>query len=140
MNRTFFAFSVAALFASNAAFAGAPFVSNVRVGSPGFVAVQQYDRWDDRSANINERESEIRNRIDRGISDGRITRQEAHRLYDELSQIEARERAARGNGRIGGRESREINDDLDRLAEDVRHQMRDDQRREDQRRDDQRRH
>ena len=135
MNRTFFAFSVAALFASNAAFAGTAFVSsNVRVASPGFVAVQQYDRWDDRSANINERESRIRERIDRGISDGRITRQEAHRLYDELSQIEAKERAARANGRIGGRESREINDDLDRLAEDVRHEMRDDQRRDDQRR------
>ena len=139
MKRQLFALTTATLLASGAAFAAAG-MSAVPIGSHGFVTVQQNDRSEDRSANINERESEIRNRIDRGISDGRITRQEAHRLYDELSQIEARERAARGHGRIGGRESREINDDLDRLAEDVRHQMRDDQRREDQRRDDQRRH
>ncbi|HSD00050.1 MAG TPA: hypothetical protein VLI21_14180, partial [Casimicrobiaceae bacterium] len=127
-----FALTTATVLASGAAFAAG--MSTVPIGSHDFVNVQQNDRSEDRSANINERESGLRNRIDRGISDGRITRHEAHRLYDELSQIEAKERAARANGRIGGRESREINDDLDRLAEDVRHQIRDDQRRDDRRR------
>ena len=132
MKRQLFALTAATLLASGVAIAGG--MNAVPGVSPGFIAVQQSDRSEERSANINERESQIRNRIERGISDGRITRQEAHRLYDELSQIEAKERAARANGRIGGRENREINDDLDRLAEDVRHQLRDDQRRDDQRR------
>ena len=129
MNRTFFAFSVAALFASNAAFAGTAFVSsNVRVASPGFVAVQQYDRWDDRSANINERESRIRARIDRGINDGRITRGEANRLYRELRDVEAKERAFRSDGYIDRRENRVLTAELDRLADHVRHELRDEQR------------
>jgi hypothetical protein len=132
MKRHLFALTTATLLASGAAFAAA--TNNAPASSHGFIAVQQNDRWDDRSGNINERESRIRNRIDRGISDGRITRQEANRLYGELTQIEAKERAARADGRIGGRENREINDDLDRLTEDVRHQMRDDQRRDDERR------
>ena len=105
MKRQLFALTTATLLASGAAFAAAG-MSAVPIGSHGFVTVQQNDRSEDRSANINERESEIRNRIDRGISDGRITRQEAHRLYDELSQIEARERApaatdASADGRAG---------------------------------------
>ncbi len=128
MNRSLFAFSIAALFASNAAFAGTTFSSNERVGSPGFVAVQQYDRWDDRAANINERESRIREHINRGINDGRITRREANRLYRELRDVEAKERAFRSDGHIDRRENRVLTAELDRLADRVRHELRDEQR------------
>jgi hypothetical protein len=94
----------------------------------GIVGVQ-YDRWDDRAANINEREGRISERIQRGQRDGRVTDREARRLYRELADIEAKERAFRSDGRISGREQFELNDDLDRLAQNVRQQMRDEQRR-----------
>ena len=68
MKRRLFALSTAALLASGAAFAAG--MNAVPIGSHGFIAVQQNDRSEDRSGNINERESQIRNRIDRGISDG----------------------------------------------------------------------
>jgi hypothetical protein len=87
------------------------------------------DRWDDRSATINEREARINARIQRGLRDGRITNREARRLYNELADIEEKERAFGSDGRLSGRESAELNRDLDRLAEDVREQMRDEQRR-----------
>lgn len=113
----------AALLASSAAFAA----TSTSI-SRGFVTVQQYDRWDDRSININERESRIRARIDRGINDGRITRREAHRLYRELGDIEAKERSFRADGHIDRHENRVLTADLDRLAQHVRHEIRDEQR------------
>jgi hypothetical protein len=129
MKKTLIALSTAAMLASGAAFAGTtPISSVVPVGSHGFVAVQHYDHGDDRLTNINEREARIRDRINRGINDGRITRREANQLYRQLADVEAKERAFRADGRIGGRESRELMDDLDRLAENVRHQLRDEQR------------
>ena len=115
-----------ALLASSAAFA-ATSASNAAI-SRGFVTVQQYDRWDDRSINISERESRIRARIDRGINDGRITRHEAHRLYRELGDIEAKERSFRADGHIDRRENRALMADLDRLAQHVRDEIRDEQR------------
>jgi hypothetical protein len=130
MKRKLFALTTAAMLASGVAFAGGPAgIAHARVTPDGFVAVQYYDRWDDRTANINEREARLRNRIERGINDGRITRREAHQLFSELSSIEAKERAFRSDGRIGGREGAELNADLDRLADNVRHQLRDEQRR-----------
>ena len=113
----------AALLASSAAFAA----TSTSI-SRGFVTVQQYDRWDDRSININERESRIRGRIDRGINDGRITRREAHRLYRELGDIEAKERSFRADGHIDRHENRVLTADLDRLAQHVRDEIRDEQR------------
>lgn len=113
----------AALLASSAAFAA----TSTSI-SRGFVTVQQYDRWDDRSININERESRIRARIDRGINDGRITRREAHRLYRELGDIEAKERSFRADGHIDRHENRVLTADLDRLAQHVRDEIRDEQR------------
>ncbi|MGE5169516.1 MAG: hypothetical protein ACM3JC_03990 [Rudaea sp.] len=94
----------------------------------GFVPAQYYERSDDRIAEINAREARIRHRIARGIDRGRITDWEARRLYREMSDIEARERAFRADGRLGWRESQELEQDLDRLADDVRYQIRDEQR------------
>ncbi len=115
-----------ALLASPAAF-GAASATNA-VLPHGFVNVQHYDRADERSASINEREARIRARIDRGINDGRITRGEAHRLYRELGDIEARERSFRADGRIDRHENRILSADLDRLADHVRQELRDEQR------------
>jgi hypothetical protein len=97
-------------------------------GPDAFVRVQYYERSQARAEDINAREARIRNRIERGIDRGRITDREARRLYRELNDIEARERAFRADGRIGWRESQELDRDLDRLAADVRYQMRDEQR------------
>lgn len=82
-----------------------------------------------RAANIEDRLSRINERIERGIRDGRITDHEARRLYRELHDVRAKERSyRRDNGRIGPREADDLNRDLDRLAQDVRHQLRDEQR------------
>ena len=86
---------------------------------------QQQDRWDDRAVGINEREARINARIQRGMSDGRINEHEARRLYRELRDIEARERAFKDDGRLSRRETDEINRDLDRLRDHVREQIRD---------------
>jgi len=129
MKKTLIALSTAAMLSSGAALAGTTMSpSNVPVGLQGFVSVQQYNRSDERLASINEREARIRDRINRGINDGRITRREARQLYRELGDVQAKERAFRADGRIDGRESRELMADLDRLAENVRHQLHDEQR------------
>ena len=63
-----------------------------------------------------------------GINDGRITRREANRLYRELRDVEAKERAFRSDGHIDRRENRVLTAELDRLADRVRHELRDEQR------------
>ena len=127
------AIATAGVLASSAAFADTTTVQNHGPGldSPMILPVQndRSDRWDNRGANINEREGRINARIQRGIQDGRITDREARRLYGELREVEAKERAFRSDGRISGREEAELHRDLDRLAANVRDQMRDDQRR-----------
>jgi len=129
MRKTLIALAAAGALASGATGAAGPIGQqrNHDVRS-GIVAVQ-YDRWDDRGGNINEREGRISERIQRGQRDGRVTDREARRLYRELADIEAKERAFRADGRISGREQSELNHDLERLAQNVREQMRDEQRR-----------
>jgi hypothetical protein len=89
---------------------------------------QYYAQQDDRAAAINERESRITERIQRGMNDGRITDREARRLQRELDAIQAKERAFKDDGRLSRRETDELNRDLSRLADHVRQQMRDEQR------------
>jgi len=85
----------------------------------------QDERWDDRSAGINEREARINTYIQRGMSDGRITDREARRLHRELRDIEAKERSYMADGRLNRRETDTLNRDLDRLTDHVRQQIRD---------------
>ncbi|MET0918921.1 MAG: hypothetical protein ABWY07_10935 [Burkholderiales bacterium] len=133
MRSTLIALATAGLLASGGAAAGtAPIQVTRNVGSAAVVPVQysqHSDRWDDRSANVNEREARIKARIERGLHDGRITNLEARRLYRELASIEAKERAFRADGRLSYREDAELKSNLDRLAENVRVQLRDDERR-----------
>jgi len=86
---------------------------------------QNEDRWDDRSASVDEREARINARIQRGMSDGRINEHEARRLYRELRDVEAKERAFKNDGRLSRRETDELNRDLDRVTGHVREQIRD---------------
>lgn len=129
MRRTLIAVATAGLLASGAAVAGSTTVQL----SHGFVPVQystphSYDRWDDRSVTIKEREARIRARIDRGVNDGRITRWEARRLYRQLASIEAKEHAYKTDGWLNRREEAQLIRDLDSLAQNVRVQVRDDER------------
>ena len=140
MRNTLIALATAGVIASGGAAAG---TTTVQVnGSPAIVPVQytQYtDRYaysdpyayrsEERSANINEREARIKARIERGLNDGRITPREARRLYRQLASIEAKERAFKADGRLSYREDAELNRDLDRMAENVRVQLRDEERR-----------
>jgi hypothetical protein len=127
MKSILLALAAAGVVASGSAAAGTTIA--VTHHSAPFARVQYSDRWDDRSGTINERESRIRNRIERGLQDGRITNREARRLYRQLSAIEAKEHAFKSDGRLNRREDAELNRDLDRLASNVRQQMRDEQRR-----------
>jgi len=130
MKRILIALGTAGMLASGAALAGATAVHAAGDYRSGLIAVQYgYDRSDERSATINEREARIRDRIERGMRDGSLTDREARRLDRELRDIEAKERAFRSDGRIDGREAAELNRDLDRLANDVRDQRHDQQRR-----------
>src|SRR4030095_13912878 len=74
-----------------------------------------YDRTEERALSINERESRLNARIERGHSDGRLTERETHRLRRELSNIEGKERAYLADGRLNRRETDELNRDLDHL-------------------------
>ena len=134
MRSTLIALATAGLLASGGAAAGTPTIHH------GLVPVQYSNQYavpdpsvyrdgEERSANINEREARIKARIDRGVSDGRLTNREARRLYRELGAIEAKERAFIADGRLNHRETAELNSNLDRLAQDLRTQLRDDERR-----------
>ena len=137
MRTTLIALATAGVIASGGALAG---TTTVQVQHTAFVPVQystQYstpyvapapDRFDVRAATVNEREARIRARIERGLSDGRITHREARRLYRQLASIEAKERSFKSDGRINRREDAELRRDLDRLAENVRVQLRDQER------------
>lgn len=126
MKTTLVALAAAGVLASGAAIGAT--VVRVEHGT-AFVPVQYGDRWDDRSVAIDEREARINARIQRGLHDGRITDREGRHLYRELHEIRAKERAFKSDGRLGRRESEELNRDLDRLADHVRSQLRDEQRR-----------
>jgi hypothetical protein len=85
-------------------------------------------RADDRSSMINDREARIDARIQRGLANGRITDREARWLHRELRDIEAKERSYMSDGFLSRTEFNELSGDLDRLAENVRRQARDEDR------------
>ncbi len=60
-------------------------------------------RWDyrhdwDRGFNINQQQRQLDNRIDRGIRNGRLTREEANRMRSQFRDITRLEAAYRRNG------------------------------------------
>jgi hypothetical protein len=121
MKKTLIALAAAGMLASTAAMAQS--YQPYQHDTPRYSQNEQ--RWDDRAASINERESRINARIQRGINDGRINEHEARRLYREMRDIEAKERAFKEDGRLSRRETDTLNRDLDRLTDHVRQQIRD---------------
>jgi len=131
MRKTLIAVATAGVLATGAAFAGSTAVA----ADHGFVPVQYSandrsvtDRWDERSITVNERQSRIKARIDRGVNDGRITRPEARRLYRQLASIESKERGYMADGHLNRREEAQLTRDLDTLASNLRTQLRDEDR------------
>jgi hypothetical protein len=120
------ALAAAGVLASTAVAAGPTDARFDRQSYPAVMIPVQYS--DDRSAAIDERESRITERIQRGMNDGRITHREARRLQRELHAIEAKERAFKNDGRLSRRETDELSRDLNRLADHVRQQTRDEER------------
>ena len=134
MKSMLLAVAVVGVLAANGASAGTTnTVADRNTGFAGFVPVQYSygypDRSDERAMTIDQREAHLRARIERGMHDGRITNYEARRLYRELASIESKERAFKADGRLDWREDASLKRDLDRLADNVRIQLRDDDRR-----------
>ena len=131
MRQTLIVLATAGVLASGGAFAGS--AAHHGFGSAASVPVQYSDRyddrWDDRAVTVNEREARIRARIQHGVNDGRITDREARRLYRELAGIEAKEHTFMADGRLSYRENADLTRSLDRLADNVRVQLRDEDRR-----------
>src|SRR4051812_45580425 len=98
MKMTLLAFAAMGFFAS----AGAIAADGIGPGGPVMTTVQYRDhdyRNDERhrerydhSQNIYDRGVQIRNWMERGISEGRISQSEARRLQRELARFEERER------------------------------------------------
>ncbi len=139
MKLTLIAVAAVGALACGAATAGTASVANRNAGlvlvqygsdySQNRDAEYWQNRSEDRAARIDEREAHISDRIERGMRNGRITDWEARRLHRQLQNIEAKERDFKANdGRVGAREFNELNRDLDRLAENVRREARDEQR------------
>ncbi len=138
MRKTLIACATIGVLASGAAWGDTGLRMDARVGSPEMVRVQYAqpsyaqpapERWDDHALGINEREARIKDRIHRGLDDGRITNREGRWLLRQLASIESKERAYLSDGRLNHRETADLNRDLDRLALNVRTQLRDDERR-----------
>ena len=127
MKRAFILVAASGLLASGAALA-APQGSSSLVDR-AFVPVQYQDRQAERAATFNDRAARIRNRIERGMHDGSITRPEGRRLFRDLDNIQRKERAFRADGRVDRREFDELSADLDRLGARVRQERMDEQRR-----------
>ena len=141
MKKSLIALATAGVLASAAA-AADTFVVRTDDGKVRAYAVQhdqRYDRrWDGddynypndgRNFSIDQRQDNIRNRIQRGIDTGRLNNREARRLLRELNYIESKERAFESDGRLGRRERDQLHQDLDTLASRLRYEARDDDRR-----------
>lgn len=89
-----------------------------------------YDRYDRRtdSRDINVRQQALRQRLERGIERGRLTRREAESLRYELRDINRMERQFRASHGLNPREVAILDARLDRLERRMRAEMRDDQR------------
>ena len=136
MKKSLIAVAAASVLASGLA-AADTLVLRTDNGNVRAYAVQhdpRYDnRWNDghdrRNFSIDQRQANIRDRIQRGIDSGRLDRREARRMIRELNDIEAKERAFESDGRLGHRERDALHQDLDNLAMRLRHELRDDDRR-----------
>ena len=94
----------------------------------GLVAIAYAERGDWRGG-IRSRIHDAKQRIERGIDRGSLTRHEARKLYDDLDRILDKIDHMKRDGYLSGRERDRINDDLDRLDRRIRREKHDDDRR-----------
>jgi Ni/Co efflux regulator RcnB len=94
----------------------------------GGASAQRYDR-DDRHAwmPINERQRQLDHRIDVGMRNGQLTRQEAYRLRGEFRRIAYLENRYRRDG-LSGRERADLDRRFDALSAQIRYERRDGER------------
>jgi len=78
------------------------------------IRFERNDRQERNWQPINQRQRALDARIDRGVRDGRLTRNEAYRLRTEYGQIAALERRYRANG-LSLAERRDLDRRFDRL-------------------------
>jgi hypothetical protein len=83
----------------------------------------EFNNW---RGGIRGRIHEARQKIDRGIERGALTRHEADRLMGELSEILERIDRMKADGYLSPREQEKINRDLDRLDQDIFREKNDD--------------
>jgi uncharacterized coiled-coil DUF342 family protein len=94
----------------------------------GLAAVGHAERGYGRGE-IRSRIQDARERIERGIERGSLTRPEARRLAGELDRILERIDRMRDDGHLSPRERERINRDLDRLERHITREKRDGNRR-----------
>jgi hypothetical protein len=130
MKKSLIALATAGVLASGVAAADS-LVVRTDNGTVRAYAVQHDPRYDNRQWNdgrnftIDQREANIRDRIQRNMDNGRLNVREGRRLLRQLNDIEAKERAFESDGRLGHREREELHADLDALVARVRAEIRD---------------
>jgi hypothetical protein len=95
------------------------------VSALGFAApaaAQSYNGWQ----SINQRQAQLDQRIDVGVRNGSLTRNEASQLRDEFRDIERLEARYRSNG-LSQWERNDLDARFDRLSAQIRHQRHDSQ-------------
>jgi polyhydroxyalkanoate synthesis regulator phasin len=85
------------------------------------------------AATIGERVDIAQQRIEQGIRSGSLTRDEARRLRDELSQVRHDESRALRDGRLDRNERERLNSELNRLERHISQLKNNDQQRRDRR-------
>lgn len=73
----------------------------------------------DRTPGIDRREAAIRERIDEGVRDGRISERQARRLYRRERRIERDEARAKADGVVTWQERRQLRQELAALNDDL---------------------
>lgn len=80
---------------------------------------------DQRDPSINERQSQLAQRIERGWRAGELTPQEYRRLVHEAREIERVEHFYRADGRLSSHERSDLHARLDHLARAIHYERRD---------------
>jgi septal ring factor EnvC (AmiA/AmiB activator) len=94
----------------------------------GTIAIGYAEQGDWRGG-IRSRIQESKQKIERGVAQGTLNRNEARRLNKELGRILNKIDRMKADGRLSQRDRDKINRDLDRLDRDIYKEKRDDDRR-----------
>jgi TolA-binding protein len=94
----------------------------------GMIAIGHAQREDGRGE-IRTRIHEAKQRIERGVENGSLTKHEARRLREELDSILGKIERMKEDGHLSQQEREKINRDLDRLDRDIAKEKRDDEHR-----------